>query len=67
MDLVPLNLSSTQSSTPKSLVLFLVPVKKQDLKNRVKQKSFQNFIWKNKISPLLKTQEKDFHKSYSND
>ena len=30
------------------------------MKNRVNKKSFQNFIWKNKTSPLLKTQEKDF-------
>ena len=29
-------------------------------KYRVKYKSLQKFIWKNKLSPLLKTQEKDF-------
>ena len=38
-------------------------ITQQDLKNRAKIKSFQNFIWKNKISPLLNTQEKDFQVS----
>ena len=35
-------------------------ITQQDLKIEKNKKSFQNFIWKNKTSPLLKTQEKDF-------
>ena len=33
-------------------------------KYRVKYKSLQKFIWKNKLSPILKTQEKDFHQNH---
>ena len=29
-----------------------------------KNKNLENFIWKNKTSPLLKTPEKDFHQTF---